>query len=631
MRTLRHVLYSTAVAVSLSMAGTGCVDDPVSTASDSEALGVSAASKLATPAPGAQLIPDRYIVTFKEDMVPRGVQAAEVRDVAASLMAERGMSEAAITHVYSSAISGFAAVMTERQALRLAQDPAVALIEQDQVARASVTWGLDRTDQRDLPLDNVYSNKYGNGSGTHSYVIDTGIRLTHNEFTGRMGNGFDAVTSGGNANDCNGHGTHVAGTVGGTTYGMATGTILHPVRVLDCNGSGSYAGVVAGIDWVTANHIKPAVANMSLGGGASSTVDNAVTNSINAGVTYAVAAGNDNKDACNYSPARTPAALTVGSTTSSDARSSFSNWGTCVDIFAPGSSITAAWHTSDTATNTISGTSMASPHVAGAVALYLGANPSATPAQVEAALEGDATTGKVTSAGTGSPNLLLYVGSGSAPPPPPPPPPGNVLTKGVPVSNLSASQGNWLHFTMDVPSGSTNLTFSISGGSGDADLYVKYGSQPTTTSYDCRPYKNGNNETCSFATPAAGTWYVSLRAYTSFSGVTLVGDYAVSGGYPGNELDETGLGASQGNWIYRQITVPGDATKLTVKITGGTGDADLYVRFGSQPTTTSYNCRPYLNGNEETCTFSPPQAGTYYIGIRAYTTFSSVRLIGDYE
>jgi serine protease len=322
----------------------------------------------------------------------------------------------------------------------------------------------------------------------------------------------------------------------------------------------------------------------------------------------------------------------VGATTSTDARSSFSNYGTCVDIFAPGSSITSAWHTNDTSTNTISGTSMASPHVAGAVALFLSVNTTATPAQVEAGLEGDATTGKPSNQGTGSPQLLLYVGGGS-PPPPPPPPPGGVLTKGVPVTGLSGSTGDWLHYTLDVPAGSSNLAFTISGGTGDADLYVKFGSQPTTTSYDCRPYKSGNSETCSFAAPSAGTWHVSLRAYTSFSGVSLVGDYAAGGGggYPGNELDESNLGASSGGWIYRSITVPSDATKLTVQITGGSGDADVYVRFGSQPTTTSYDCRPYKNGNEETCTFSPPQAGTYHIGVRAYTTFSGVRLIGNYE
>jgi serine protease len=223
-----------------------------------------------------------------------------------------------------------------------------------------------------------------------------------------MGNGYTAINDGRGTTDCNGHGTHVAGTVGGSVHGVAKGVTIHPVRVLGCNGSGTNSGVIAGMDWVTANRVRPAVANMSLGGGASSTTDSAVQRMVNAGVTVVVAAGNNNASACNYSPARAAAAITVGSTTNTDARSSFSNYGTCLDIFAPGSSITSAWYTSSTATNTISGTSMASPHVAGAAALYLALNPSATPAQVTTAIINASTPNKVTGAQTGSPNRLLY-------------------------------------------------------------------------------------------------------------------------------------------------------------------------------------------------------------------------------
>jgi hypothetical protein len=259
-----------------------------------------------------------------------------------------------------------------------------------------------------------------------------------------MGNGYTAVSDGNGTNDCNGHGTHVAGTTGGTGYGVAKQVTIHPVRVLNCQGSGTTAGVIAGVDWVTQNHVKPAVANMSLGGGASSSLDSAVSNSINAGVSYAIAAGNSNANACNYSPARVAAANTVGATTNTDARSSFSNYGTCLDIFAPGSSITSAWNTSDSATNTISGTSMATPHVAGAIALYLETNPSASPATVTQALVNNSTTGVVTNPGSGSPNRLLYSLFGGAPPPDATPPTTSISSpaNGSTVSGTITVQAN---------------------------------------------------------------------------------------------------------------------------------------------------------------------------------------------
>jgi subtilisin family serine protease len=303
--------------------------------------------------------------------------------------------------------------MSESAAKRLAADPDVAYVEQNQTVsllgtQTGATWGLDRIDQRNRPLNSTYT--YPNtAANVHAYIIDTGILTNHSQFGGRATSGYDAVDGSLPATDCNGHGTHVAGTVGGSTHGVAKAVQLVAVRVLNCSGSGTTAGVIAGVNWVTNNAIKPAVANMSLGGGASSSLDRAVANSIASGVTYALAAGNSSTNACTTSPARVASAVTVGATTSSDAKASYSNYGTCLDIFAPGSSITSAWHSSTTATNTISGTSMAAPHVAGAAALVLSTNTAFSPTQVRDTLVNRATTGVVTSAGSGSPNRLLFV------------------------------------------------------------------------------------------------------------------------------------------------------------------------------------------------------------------------------
>ncbi|HET6979153.1 MAG TPA: S8 family peptidase [Pyrinomonadaceae bacterium] len=352
-------------------------------------------------------IENSYIVVLDDQVVGERGLYSIAPYIAAEMSA---FHNGKLKHVYQHAVNGFAVDMTPEQAEALSLDFRVKFIEEDGIVTADATqanppWGLDRIDQRNRPLNASYTFNW-TGAGVFAYVIDTGIRTTHTQFGGRATNVFDAF--GGNGSDCNGHGTHVAGTIGGSTYGVAKSVNLRGVRVLDCNGSGSTSGVIAGVDFVRLNHSNPAVANMSLGGGISTALDTAVNNLSNSGVSIAVAAGNSNANACNSSPARAANAITVGATTTTDARASFSNFGTCLDLFAPGQGILSAWFSSNTATATLSGTSMASPHVAGVAALYKQANPSASSTTVRNAIVNGATTNVVTNPGSGSPNRLLY-------------------------------------------------------------------------------------------------------------------------------------------------------------------------------------------------------------------------------
>ena len=522
----------------------------------------------------------QYIVVL-EDRLDEDVEA-----VADDLVYKhRGRKD----HVYKNTVKGFSAKLSEKEAEALAADPRVAYVEEDgevtiQATQSSATWGIDRVDQRNLPLSGTYTYNY-DGTGVRAYIIDTGIKVGHTQFGTRRVSGYDAVTSGGNADDCNGHGTHVAGTVGGSTYGVAKNVTLVPVRVLDCAGSGTNSGVIAGVDWVTSNHAAgaPAVANMSLGGGASTALDDAVRRSIADGVTYAIASGNDNANACNYSPARVAEALTVNSSTSSDARSSFSNWGSCTDIFAPGSSITSAWYTSTTATNTISGTSMAAPHVAGVVALYLDQYGYQSPSTVNAAIINNSTANKITSPGTGSPNRLLYSLWGTSTTPAPSissfsPTSGGVGTsvtingsnftgasavrfngQSASFSVISASQ-----ITASVPNCSSTGAISVVTAGGTATssgTFTVTGCTSTAQQLLLNPgFESGNN----------GNW-------TQTSGVidSSTGRPSRTGSW---KAWLCGYGTTRTDYIYQTKTIPSTATSATLS---------FWVRIDSAETTTS--------------------------------------------
>jgi subtilisin family serine protease len=507
---------------------------------------------------GVTAVAGSYLVVFSDAKVAR----TAVSKTAQGLIARHGGS---VARTYGAALRGFEARVNARTAARIAADPSVAYVAQNHTVQLQDTqpnppsWGLDRIDQRNLPLDSSYT--YPNtATSVHAYIIDTGIRFSHSTFGGRATSGFDAV-DGGSADDGNGHGTHVAGTVGGSAYGVAKNLQLVAVRVLDASGSGTTAGVVAGIDWVTNNAIKPAVANMSLGGGADSTLDTAVRNSIASGVTYGIAAGNGNslgvrQNACNTSPARVTEAITVGATQTNDAAASFSNFGTCVDILAPGVGITSSWNTSDTATNTISGTSMATPHVVGAAALVLSANPTWTPAQVRDYLVANATSGVITNPGTGTPNLLLFVGTIA--------PPANDFTLSVSPSSGSVAAGSSATATVS--------TTTSAGSAQTVNLTASGVPSGATATLSPSSVTSGGSSTLTIATTASvasGTYSVTI---TGTGAVTHSTSYSltVTGGAGGGCSGTNGTDVSipdAGPAVFSDITIAGCARNASTSST----------------------------------------------------------------
>jgi subtilisin family serine protease len=537
-------------------------------------------------------ISDQYIVVFRETAVGKksiystGNLAADVDDLADTLTYRHGGSR---EKTWSRALKGMAVHMTAQQAENLANDPDVALVEQDGVVYANttqtpVTWGLDRIDQTSLSLDNTY-NYTASGANVTAFVIDTGIRITHQEFGGRATWGTNTADT--NNTDCNGHGTHVSATIGSATYGVAKNVNLVAVKVLDCLGSGSWSGVIAGIDWVTAHKTSNSVANMSLGGGYSAAINTAVTNSIAAGVVYAVAAGNDSTtrttaNACNYSPASTPNAITVGATESSDARAYYSNVGSCLDIFAPGTNITSAGITNDNATSTMSGTSMASPHVAGAAAVFLSTYPGSTPAQVASGLTQSATLNKVTNAGTGSPNKLLYA-SNLLPPDLTPP----IVTLDAPLASSTLTNTTTLSATATDNAAIAKVEFYA-----DTNLLGTSTALPYTVNWNTQLLANGTYSLTAKATDTGGNSTISSAVSVTVSNtVTACATPSQLVVDPGFELASPlwiqtnviwklaapiprsgssvawlgGLGATNVDDLYQEVTIPTNACSATFK------------------------------------------------------------------
>ena len=621
-------------------------------------------------AAGSAAADQRYIIKFKEgwdgnntpvsmmSMTQRNTRAMSNRQQIRNL---GGKFKRALLNSNSIAAEMSAKQLAKLQALGIISsyevDPIRTLIEP--MAASDITPMAESTPYG-IGLVQADQLSDSNTSNRKICITDTGYTPNHEDLRSYTASNISGNDNDGNGNDTgnwyndgHGHGTHVAGTIAGIG-GNGVGVVgvnpndqigLHIVKVFNDSGNWAYGSdMVAAVEQCV--NAGADVISMSLGGSQSSTAEsNAFQQAYDNGVLLIAASGNSGSasgnDAFSY-PASYDSVMSVGALDSSKQIANFSQKNSQVEISAPGVSVLSTLPNNQYAS--WNGTSMATPHVSGVAGLVWSYFTNCTAPQIRKALNDSAedlgSSGRDQAYGYGLVRAKAahdYLtefgcegdtgggGGGGG---------DGELTNGTTESNISGSQGSEAAYFIDVPAGASNLNFVISGGSGDADLYVKFGSAPTTGSYDCRPYRNGNNETCSFSAPSTGRYYVMLRGYTTFSGVSLTASYDEDGGGGGGgagSIDESNLSASRGNWNYFTIEVPAGMSSLDLDISGGSGDADMYVKFGSQTTTSNYDCRPYKWGNTESCSFSNPSAGTWYIGVRAYSTYSGVNLSGSWQ
>ncbi|PHR64049.1 MAG: peptidase S8 [Idiomarina sp.] len=633
------------------------------------ALAVSISAAYAQPPEHANAKPLQAVQTAESDQAQRYIIKFKENSKAVERAGNRGRSELALARAKSMVEKAggkvkvsmrhnlaIAAEMSAKDMKRFEKNPNVEFIEVDQKRRfmaQTVPYGINMV-QANLVDDSVASAAAG---GKKICVIDSGLDLPHED----MGTRFDTINGTNNSGTGNWydeggpHGTHVAGTIAALNNGLGVRGVIgsnpnmHIVKVFNASGWGYSSSLVAAIETCADNGSD--VVNMSLGGGGSSQTEaNAMQNLFNQGVLLIAAAGNDGSaysstDAMSY-PASYNAVMSVAAVDSNKALASFSQKNSQVEIAAPGVNVLSTYPEgtgSQGNYGNMSGTSMASPHVAGVAALVWSHHPTCSAAQIRDALNDSAedlgSAGRDVKFGYGlvqAKDAIDYLdangcdGSGGGGQEPPA---EDELTNGVTQSNLSASTGTELYYTLDVPAGATDLSFNINGGSGDADLYVRFGAQPTTSTYDCRPYRTGNTELCTISNVQAGTYHVMVRAYSSFSGVNLTGSFTEpsSGGGEGGSASATDLSGATGSWTHYYVDLPAGMTSLNVTMSGGTGDADLYVRQGSQPTTSSYDCRPYRSGNNETCEIDNPGSGRWYISLQGYQAYSGVDLLVEWQ